>query len=283
MTKRSKMQFYPSAITISGSDSGGGAGVAADLRTFNALGVFGTCAITAVAAANPVAIRRIDALPGQSVAAQIDAVMEKIAVRYGKTGVLFSAETVCAVADSIKKHQLKVVCDPVIFSADNSRLLQDDALEALQEKLLLRSSWITPGIREAELLADMKISSTEDMLAAAATLGKKYSAAIYLRNTAAGNKTVTDVIFKDGKLYTLNSPSVNFAPFAGYGTGCTLSASLAAMLTLDLPWKQAVCESRAFVYGSQMQSVEIGAGVITMYPPSEDTIHLIKLAEVENA
>lgn len=281
MTKRSKMQFYPSAITIAGSDSGGGAGIAADLRTFNALGVFGTCAITAVTSQNPAVVRRIDALAPEAVSAQIDAVMEKIAVRYGKTGMLYSAQIVKAVAESVKKHQLKVVCDPVMVSTSGKVLMEAEAVKAVKETLFPLASWITPNIPEAELLTGMKIASLDDMLEAAGVLGKKFSASIMLKGGHLSGKTVTDVICRDGKFYTLSSPAAEVPPLASHGTGCTLSAALAAMLALDLPWKQAVCESKAFVYGSLVQSVEIGSGVIAMYPPSEDTIHLVKLTEVE--
>ena len=282
MAKKSKMQFYPVAMTVAGSDSGGGAGIAADLRTFNALGVFGTCAISAVTAQNPAAVRRIDPLPAAAITAQIDAVMEKIAVKYCKSGMLFSTENIVALAASVKKHQLRLICDPVMVSTSGSKLLQDDAIEAVKSELLGLAAWLTPNIPEAELLCNKKITTIDDMLLAAASLGEKYSASILLKGGHLNGKNITDVVCRDGKLYTVSSPSVQIPPLASHGTGCTLSAAMTAMFALDLPWKQVICESKAFVYGSLVQTVEIGAGTIAMYPPSEDSIHLIRLEEVEN-
>ena len=281
MAKRPKIEFYPSAMTVSGSDSGGGTGIAADLRTFNALGVFGTCAITAAVSQNPAGIHRIDPLAPEAVFSQIKAVKEKIAVRWIKTGMLFSAETVSETAGAIKKFQLKTVCDPEIFSAGGKRLLDDEAVTAMKELLLGQSSWIMPGIKEAELLGGDPVKNLDDMMKAAGNLSKTYNSAVWLKgDTIAGNKAV-DVIAREGKLYTISSPRPELPPYSAHGAGSTLSAALTAMLALDLPWKQAVCESKAFVYGSLTQTVEIGPGTVAMYPPTEDTLNLIKLQEVE--
>ena len=130
MAKKEKIspkEYYPSSLTVAGSDSSGGAGIEADLRTFNAFGVYGCAAITAVTAQNPERIDRVDILPGASVAAQIDAVMAKVAVRSAKTGMLGSAENVEAVAAALKKYKLKTVCDPVLFSTSGCRLPSEDA------------------------------------------------------------------------------------------------------------------------------------------------------------
>ena len=143
-----KAAYYPGALTIAGSDSGGGAGIEADLRTFNALGVFGCAAITAVTAQNPLRVTRIDAVPGPGVAAQIDAVLEKIAVRCAKTGMLFTAENVRAVAEVVKRRKLELICDPVMVSTSGHKLMEDEALSAMAEELLPLASWITPNLPE---------------------------------------------------------------------------------------------------------------------------------------
>ena len=280
MSKRIKPKFYPTAMSVAGSDSGGGAGIAADLRTFNALGVFGTFAITAVTSQNPAVVRRIDPLEPAAVTAQIDAVMEKISVKYIKTGMLFSAEIVAAVAEAIKKYRFKVVCDPVMVSTSGSRLLKKDAIEAMNE-VLAQASWITPNIPEAELLTGKKITSLPEMLDAAGELGERFKNTVLLKGGHLGGERACDVIYRDGKLYTLDAPLLDVPELASHGTGCTLSSALTAMLALDLPWKQAVCGSKAFVYGSLCQCVEIGSGTFAMYPPTEDFISLIKLNEVE--
>ena len=281
MSKAVKERFYPVAMTIAGSDSGGGAGVAADLRTFNALGVFGACAITAVTAQNPAAVRRIDPVAVDGVTAQIDAVLENIAVNYCKTGMLFAADTVVAVADAVAKHHLKMICDPVMVSTSGSKLLQDEAIEAVKEKLFPLASWITPNLPEAEQLTGRKIATIDEMSAAAGALSDQYHCAVWLKGGHADDLNCTDVIAREGKLYTLTTPRLEVPPFATHGTGCTLSAALAATLALGMPWKQAVCESRAFVYGSLAQCVPIGKKIHAMYPPVEDSIQLVKLTEVE--
>lgn len=282
MTKRIKTQFYPSAMSVAGSDSGGGAGIAADLRTFNALGVYGTCAITAVTSQNPAAVRRIDQLPDQAVTAQIEAVMERIPVRFIKTGMLFSSENIRAVSQAVKKYDLELICDPVMISTSGKRLLQDEAVETLKSELFPLAAWITPNLPEAEAILDEKITSLPDMLAAAKELADLYDAAVWLKGGHLKGNQATDVIARDGKCYTVSSPKLETAPLTSHGTGCTLSAALTGMLALDFSWKQAVCASKAFVYGSLMQSVEIGPDLPAMYPPTEDFYQLIKLTEAES-
>jgi hydroxymethylpyrimidine/phosphomethylpyrimidine kinase len=281
MAKKLKSNFYPTALTIAGSDSGGGAGIAADLRTFNAFGVFGTCAITALTSQNPAAVRRIDPAPADAVTTQIDAVMEKIAVRFCKTGMLFSAEIVRAAAAAIRKHQLKLVCDPVMISTSGTKLLEDDAVEAIKSELLPLASWITPNIPEAEYLTGGRITNTGEMMAAAEKLYEKYSCSVLLKGGHLGGGKAVDAVVKGGKKYFLSAPLLNVAPLASHGTGCTLSAALTAMLALDFPWKQAVCESKAFVYGSLDQCVEIGGGGVAMYPPAESFSQIVTLEEAE--
>lgn len=281
MTKRAKTDFYPAAMTIAGSDSGGGAGIAADLRTFNAFGVFGTCAITAVTSQNPSAVRRIDPLPGEAVAAQIDAVLEKIPVKFCKTGMLFSAENIRAAADAVRRHHLKLICDPVMVSTSRSRLLRDDAIDAMTGELLPLAAWITPNIPEAELLTGRSISSVHEMLDAAMALHERFSCAVMLKGGHLAGSEAWDVIVREGRSYTLTAPLLEIPLLAAHGTGCTLSAALTAMMALAVPWKQAVCESKAFVYGSLAQRVTLGPDTQAMYPPSEDSIQLVKLAEAE--
>ena len=280
MKKGQEVQFYPVAMTIAGADSGGGAGIAADLRTFNALGVFGCCAITAVTAQNPSAVTRIDPIDPAGVTAQIDAVLDKIAVRRCKSGMLFSAATVSAVAASVKRHKLKLVCDPVMVSTSGSKLMQDDAVAAMRDELLPLAEWITPNLPEGELLLGRKIADLEAMKAAAAELSAKFGCSVLLKGGHDRGEQCVDVVAREGKLYTLSTPRLNVPPLAAHGTGCTLSAALAATLTLELPWKRALCESRAFVFGSLGQTVHIGDGVEAMYPPVEDSFRLVRLAEV---
>lgn len=280
MKKPAKTQIYPVALTIAGADSGGGAGIAADLRTFNALGVFGCCAITAVTAQNPAAVRRIDPVGPAGVAAQIDAVLEKIAVKYCKTGMLFSAATVTAVAAAVRRHRLPLVCDPVMVSTSGCRLMENDAVAAMREELLPLAAWLTPNLPECELLLGRKIPDLSAMREAAAELESRFGAAILLKGGHGAGDRCVDVIAREGRVYTLTTPRLKVPQQAAHGTGCTLSAALAATLALELPWKRAVCESRAFVFGSLAQTVRIGPDTDAMYPPVEDSFDLVELAEL---
>lgn len=282
MTKKNKNQFYPSALTITGCDSGGGSGIAADLRTFNAFGVFGTCAVTAAAAQNPAAVRRTDRLEADSVTAQIDAVTEKIAVDFCKTGMLFSSGIIEAVAAAVEKYRFTLVCDPVMVTSGNNKVLKSDAVETLVDKLLPLAAWITPGIAEAEVLAGVRISSPDDMFEAAKILSERFSASVLLKGGTADDNISVDIVARSGKLFTLTAPALQLPQFTAHGADDTLSAALTAMLALDMPWKQAVCGSRAFVYGSLEQCVELGRNLQGMYPPTEDFSQLVKLTPVDS-
>ena len=148
MTKRTKMQFYPSAMSVTASDSGGGAGIAADLRTFNALGVYATCAVSAVTCQNPAVIRRIEVVPADIIACQIDTVMEKIAVRSIKAGMLFSAESIRAVAEAVKKYDLELICDPEMLSLTGKNAIADEVVEVVKSELFPLAAWITLSVPE---------------------------------------------------------------------------------------------------------------------------------------
>ncbi|MBE6375400.1 MAG: bifunctional hydroxymethylpyrimidine kinase/phosphomethylpyrimidine kinase [Lentisphaerae bacterium] len=279
MTKRTKMQFYPSAMSVTASDSGGGAGIAADLRTFNALGVYATCAVSAVTCQNPAVTRRIEVVPADIIACQIDTVMEKIAVRSIKAGMLFSAESIRAVAEAVKKYDLELICDPEMLSLTGKNAIADEVVEVVKSELFPLAAWITLSVPEAETILGKKIAALSDMLDAAGELMEMYSAFIWLKGGAVEGKQALDVIAGDGKIYTIASPKLELLPQNTYGAGTTLSAALTGMLALDMSWKQAVCAAKAFVYGSLAQSVEIGKNTLAMYPPSEDFYNLIKLSE----
>lgn len=280
MKNNPKNKIYPAALTIAGSDSGGGAGIQADLRTFNAFGVYGCTAITAVTSQNPKRVTRIDPIPAEGVAAQIEAVMEAVTIRHAKSGMLFSAEIVAAVADAVKRHKLPLVVDPVMVSTSGSVLLEHSAIEALQKELLPLAEWITPNLPEAELLLGRKLHGERDYLDAARECHEKWGASILLKSGhAPAGKFADDFICREGVLYRLRSRRI---PEHGcsHGTGCTLSSALTAALALEMPWKNALCEAKAFVLGSMEEFVEIGRGVTAMYPPVEDRIDQVRLEKV---
>ena len=276
--KNSSVEYYPSALTIAGSDSGGGAGIEADLRTFNALGVYGCAAITAVTAQNPETVSRVDLLPGAAVTAQIDAVMAKIAVRCAKTGMLGSAENVAAVAEAVRKYRLKLICDPVMISTSGRKLLDEEGIALVQKELLPEAVWITPNIPECEFLLGGKGNVISDMGSAAKALADKFGCNVLLKGGHdEKSKRAVDFVCYKGELFTLSTPKVKLPPFASHGTGCTLSAAMTAMTALGFSWSDMVQDAKAFVFGSLRENVEIGEGVSGMYPPVEDSLELVEM------
>lgn len=281
--KNKVQQLYPVALSCAGSDSGGGAGIQADLRTFGAFGVFGCTAITAVTSQNPDAVRRIDPIPAEGVRTQLEAVFDAFAVNAMKTGMLFDSEIVKVVADTVRKYNIPLVVDPVMVATSGSVLLQSDAVAAVKEHLLPLASWITPNLPEAELLLGRKLRNPADYADAARECASCYHCGCILKTGHATEKGkfITDfVALDDGSLYALSSPRAR-EQGASHGTGCTLSSALAATLALDFPWKRAVCEAKAFVFGSLTEVVEVGAGRHAMYPPEEDYTPYVKLEPVK--
>ena len=278
MSKKIFDEFYPAALTIAGSDSGGGAGVQADLRTFNAFGVYGASAITGVTSQNPFEVRRIDLLPPEAVRCQIDTVLDKIAVRWAKSGMLGSAAVVEVVAAAVKERKLPLVCDPVMVSTSGARLLDPDAVAAVRDELLPAARWITPNLPEAELLLDTKIDSLDKCADAAKRLYDLCGASVLLKTGHAGfTPGADDVVCRDGKLHILSSERIEVPPLAAHGTGCTLSAALAAGFAAGASWKQALCDAKAFVLGSLAECAVIGRDLSAMYPPIGDFSGAVKL------
>ena len=178
--KNTSVEFYPAALTIAGSDSGGGAGIQADLRTFNAYGIFGCSAITAVTAQNPFEITGITNIPAAQVALQIDTVLKEINVKYAKSGMIPSPDCVEAVADAVKKHNLFLVCDPVGVASSGAVLQSQETLKAMKEKLFPLCKWVTPNIPEAEKILNRKINSFGAMEQAALEIHEKYGCNVLL-------------------------------------------------------------------------------------------------------
>ncbi|MDD3117895.1 MAG: bifunctional hydroxymethylpyrimidine kinase/phosphomethylpyrimidine kinase [Victivallales bacterium] len=277
------MQFYPVALTIAGSDSGGGAGIQADLRTFAAFGVFGTSAVTAVTAQNPTEVLRIDALPGAAVQAQLQAVHRKFAVGAIKTGMLVNAEIIRAVATEVQRFATPLIVDPVMVSTSGARLLEEAAIALLQEELLPLADWITPNRQEAELLTGRTIGNRDDMVAAGQECARRWQCSVIIKGGHLDwqEGLMTDVVIHDGKALALTSPVVE-ASEAGHGTGCTFSAALAAGFALAGHWKQVVKTAKAFVYGSLQEEVVVGPGIHAMYPPLETYDGEIELTRIDN-
>lgn len=268
--KSNEREFYPVALTIAGSDSGGGAGIQADLRTFAAFGVFGTSAISAVTAQNPLEVTRVDAVPTAGVDAQIKAVLSAMTVRVVKTGMLLNAEIIKIVVQNLAGKNLALVIDPVMVSSSGARLLEEDAVAVLKDELLPLASWITPNIPEAELLLGREIKTNEDAIKAAVEFGHRWDCSVILKagHLDVKSNVAADIVYHEEKVYELSSPRVMNCK-AAHGTGCTLSSALVAALALEIPWKKALRMAKGFVYGSLEESITIGSKVDAMYPPGE--------------
>jgi len=286
IVKNNQEDFYPAALTVSGSDPSGGSGIQADLRSFNAAGVFGCSVITAVTAQNPGNIDRITAMPPELVEAQFDSVMSAVAVRAVKVGMLADSSVVRSVIRFLKKKRLPLVVDLVIFSAAGKQLLDAEGMQLLKDELLPLADLITPGIREAEWLLARKLTCQDDHIKAAAELAENYKCNVLL-NTASANVSgnqVGDIAVIGGKSYLLAVPRIgDLSEYAVHGMSCTFSSAVTAMLAVGNNWKDALCSAKAHVYGSLCETALIGRELEAMYPPLEDYSRFVSLRSLNSA
>jgi len=246
------------ALTIAGSDSGGGAGIQADLKTFAALGVYGTSAITAVTAQNTVGVRGVVDLPPEFVGQQIDAVMQDIGADVVKTGMLANAAIVRVVAAKIREYGVKnLVVDPVMVAKGGDLLLRESAVSALRDELLPLAKVVTPNLGEAEVLTGMKISSIADMKKAAALLSGFGTEYIVVKGGHLEGDAV-DLLY-DGKDFTL-FPDARIPTKNTHGTGCTFAAAVAAGLAGGATVEAAVGRAKDYIGTVIRQALAIGAG-----------------------
>jgi hydroxymethylpyrimidine/phosphomethylpyrimidine kinase len=235
------------ALTIAGSDSGGGAGIQADLKTFTAMGVFGTSAITCITAQNPDAVTGIEAISTKLITAQIKAVITGFPVAATKTGMLFSKDVIHAVAKSIQSLPCgSVIVDPVMISTSGTRLLKQDAIKSLFQELLPLATVITPNLNEAEILAGFKIKSLNDLQKAALLISKRFGTACLAKGGHLEGNNVVDVLCVDQEITRYTSPRVRLRGTT-HGTGCTFSAALTAALANGEDLHEAVAIAKQFV------------------------------------
>jgi hydroxymethylpyrimidine kinase/phosphomethylpyrimidine kinase len=248
----------PVALTIAGSDSGGGAGIQADLKTFAMLGVHGTSAITAVTAQNTVEVTEIFELPVRLIRAQIDAVAGDLGVDAAKTGMLSSAAIIEEVAAAIEAHGLsRLVVDPVMVAKGGARLLRDDAIDTLRKRLLPLAAVITPNIPEAEVLLDRPIKTLGDRRRAARDLVDLGPRAVVVKGGHADDDA-TDVYWDGQQMIDL--PGKRVKTLNTHGSGCTFSAAIAAGLARGLDPLPAVREAKEFIGGAIQFGLELGRG-----------------------
>ena len=250
---------YPRVLSIAGADSGGGAGIPPDLKTFAALGCFGMTAITALTAQNTLGVRSIHAVPLQILADQVDAVVEDIGVDAVKIGMLHSADTVRTVASALQRHGLhKVVLDPVMIATSGAKLIDDAAIDVLVRELFPLAAVVTPNLDEAALLVGHPLQGEADMEAAAGQLLDRGASAVLVKGGHLAVDTVSDRLLARG-VPPLWMRAPRIASGNTHGTGCTLSSAIACQLALGADLGEAVERARAFVRGA----LEAGARVRT--------------------
>ena len=249
----------PTALTIAGSDSGGGAGIQADLKTFAAHRVFGTSAITAVTAQNTLGVTMWRAMPTDLVTAQIEAVAGDLGADAVKTGMLASAAIVEAVAATIAELDLPhVVVDPVMVAKGGDRLLDEDAVAAMRTELLPRAHIVTPNVPEAEVLSGLTIRSIDDMRAAGERILKLGPRVVLVKGGHLDGPESIDVVCTAQGTFELRGPRI--ASQHTHGTGCTLSAAIAANLALGLDDRTALTRAREYLEGAIRHAPGIGRG-----------------------
>jgi hydroxymethylpyrimidine/phosphomethylpyrimidine kinase len=252
------MERVRTALTIAGSDSGGGAGIQADLKTFSALGVFGMSALTAITAQNTLGVTAVFELPPEIVGAQIDAVVSDIGVDAAKTGMIANAEIIRVVAAKVREHGISTfVVDPVMVATSGDRLLAEEAVEALRIELLPLATVATPNLPEAGVLVGRDVTSLEEMREAArAIVGLGARSALVKGGHLAGD--AVDV-FYDGERF-LELTARRIPTTSTHGTGCTLASAIASLLAKGLPLEQAIRDAKAYVTTAIERAYPIGRG-----------------------
>ena len=246
------------ALTIAGSDSSGGAGIQADLKTFAAHGVFGMSAITAITAQNTLGVTRVDVIDPGMVTAQIDAVASDIGIHATKIGMLANAAIVSAVAAAIRRHALPhVVLDPVMIAKSGAKLLDDDAVRALATELFPLAGVITPNAPEAEALTGLRITGIADLRRAASRLVEMGARAALVKGGHLEGPAI-DVLW-DGRTAT-ELPAERLSTRHTHGTGCTLSSAIAARLALGDDLVSAARAAKAYVTRAILEAPQLGKG-----------------------
>jgi hydroxymethylpyrimidine/phosphomethylpyrimidine kinase len=249
----------PIALTIAGSDSGGGAGIQADLKTFQAFGVFGTSAITAITAQNTVAVTDVHPVPSRTVRAQIDALASDLRPAAFKTGMLATRELVGVVAEAVRDHAFeRYVLDPVMVSTSGARLLDLNAERAVLENLVPLATVVTPNLDEASILVGFEVDGPEGMRKAAKAIVEAGAAAALLKGGHLKGDQVVDVLFDGARFHEWRRPRIHTRSL--HGTGCTLSAAIAAGLAWGRTVHEAVHDALGYLNRAILEAPGFGAG-----------------------
>lgn len=253
------MKRYPSALTIAGSDSSGGAGIQADLKTFSSLGVYGMTAITAITAQNTMGVNSVLGITPEMVAAQIDAVFEDITVDAVKLGMLFSQEIIDVIATKLAEYKPKnIVLDPVMISTSGHRLISEGAIDSLISKLIPMATIITPNRHEAELLSGISIENEKDIHRVGAKILADGAKAVLIKGGHFEGTVMTDYLFTSDKVLEFSGAFIDTVNT--HGTGCTLSSAIAAFLAQGLPLRVAVGNAKGYLENGLKAGADIKVG-----------------------
>lgn len=257
-----QVKSYPIALSIAGSDSSGGAGIQADIKTFSALGVYGATAITAITAQNTLGVHSQLAIDPQMVYDQICAVVDDLHPQVVKIGMLSNEGIVRAVAEALRKYQLPVILDPVIISTSGHRLLSEDAQEVLKHKLLPLSTLVTPNIPEMSTLTAMPLVTFEDKERAAQHLMQYGATSVLLKGGHEEGDTKSDILFSmspSGVQSTIFS-SHTIQTRNTHGTGCTLSAAIAAFIARGESINEAIAKAKSYISDAIRAGADVAIG-----------------------
>lgn len=242
-------------LTIGGSDSGGGAGIQADLKTFCVLGLHGTCAVTAITAQNTQGVQRVYGLEPDIVVEQMRSITDDFSIAFAKTGMLHSVEIVTAVAQHLRMTDIPFVLDPVIEAEAGGRLLRPEAVEALKEHLIPLATVVTPNIFEARALTGIEVRDRDSAKLAAHEILQLGPMAVIVKG---GHLDCTDLLATDVEVVLLSGERV---AGGNHGVGCTYSAALTSFLALGLPLKEAARQAKRFAERALLCSMRVGKGV----------------------
>lgn len=246
------------ALTIAGSDSGGGAGIQADIKTMTMNGVFATCAITALTAQNTLGVTGIMDVSAEFLAKELDAVFTDIPPDAVKIGMVSATSIIETIAEKLIEYKAKnIVLDPVMVATSGAKLISDDAIYALTEKLIPLATLITPNIPEAEVLADMKITSVEDMLSASKIISEKYNCAVLCKGGHSLNDS-NDLMYSAGNYKWFNGKRIDNPNT--HGTGCTLSSAIASNLAKGYDLETSIQRAKDYISGALNAMLDLGAG-----------------------
>lgn len=251
---------YPVALTIAGSDSGGGAGIQADIKTFSSLGIYGASILTAVTAQNTQGVRGIQAVSPEIIRGQLEAIFEDLPVDAIKVGMLHTIEAVRSVSEILSTHSCSpIILDPVMISTSGSRLLREDAVKCVIHDLFPLTTLLTPNIQEAEYLSGIPIHGENEIKKAADRLLSLGCESVLIKGGHIPGETMTDWLFT-GKQEPICLVSPTVETRNTHGTGCTLSSAIAAYMALGLPLTEAVRSAKEYITQALTHGADIQVG-----------------------